>query len=61
MTQLISAEELSNRLSVKLPTIYAWKRRKKIPYVQLEGKVLFDVAEIEAWVNERRRPAGGEG
>ncbi len=51
---LIDVKELSRRLSVAEPTIYAWKRRGKIPYVQLDGVVRFDEDEIAAWIAARR-------
>jgi excisionase family DNA binding protein len=54
MTKLISAEDLAKDLSVSPKTLYSWAKQRKIPYVRLEGRVLFDPQEIEDWVQDRK-------
>ena len=52
--QLVSAAELALKLGVPPVTIYSWKRRGKIPYIQLERCVRFDLREIMDWMEKRR-------
>jgi excisionase family DNA binding protein len=54
MPQLLDAARLSQILGVKKGTIYDWVRRKKIPHFKLENLVRFDLAEINAWLEEKR-------
>ena len=53
--QLVSADELARLLGVPPVTIYSWKRRGKIPYLQLERCIRFDLAEIKDWLEKRKR------
>jgi excisionase family DNA binding protein len=56
LSKFIDAEGLSGWLCVPKPTIYSWKRRGKIPYVQLGRCIRFEVQEIGEWIQERRNP-----
>lgn len=31
--------------------------KQKIPSIRLNGKILFDLDEVRAWINSNRRPA----
>jgi excisionase family DNA binding protein len=57
MKQLISAEDVSNRLGVPPVTIYAWVRLGQLPSYKLGRRVMFDESEIEAWLEKRYKPA----
>jgi excisionase family DNA binding protein len=52
--QLVSAAELARILGVPPVTIYSWKRRGKIPYIQLERCIRFDLAVIKDWLEKRK-------
>jgi excisionase family DNA binding protein len=55
--QLISPERLAKILDVPVVTVYAWKRRGVLPFVQLERCVRFDLTEIQSWIDARKKPA----
>ncbi len=40
-------------LKVKLPTIYAWVARRKIPFLKVGAALRFRPSAIEAWLKER--------
>ena len=54
---LISPEELAAALKIARVTAYQWVRRGVIPHLKLEGVVRFDPAEIESWLESKRRAA----
>jgi excisionase family DNA binding protein len=56
--QLVSAAELARKLGVPPVTIYSWKRRGKIPYIQLERCIRFDLSEIKDWLEKRKHGLG---
>ena len=59
--ELLTAEELADRLRVRPETVRTWARRGTIPAVRLSPKVIrFDLqAVVEAMTS--RRTAEGEG
>ena len=58
MEKFIDIKQLSERLSVKVKTIYGWVRDGRIPCYKLEGLLRFNVSEIEEWAEKRRRDVG---
>ncbi len=54
--KLLTIQELAKLLNAKVTTIYSWINRDSVPYLKFNGLVRFDVAEIEAWIEESRRP-----
>jgi len=50
MTQLLTLEEVSDRLRVAPGTIRNWVSAKRIPAVHLGRRCLFDPREIERWI-----------
>jgi excisionase family DNA binding protein len=54
MTKLIGAEELAKNLSDSPKTLYSWAKKRKIPHVRLEGRVLFDPQEVEGWLRNHK-------
>ncbi len=52
MGQLIDIMELSKRLSIPTGTLYNWVSQKRIPFVKIGRRVLFDLDEIEKWVEK---------
>ena len=50
---LLTAEELSHILRPRPKTLYAWAAKGKIPYVRIEGMILFPTKQIIEWLRER--------
>ena len=52
--KFLTIEELSKCLKVSKYTIYAWVRKKSIPFCKLNGLVRFETDRIEEWLDENR-------
>jgi excisionase family DNA binding protein len=47
-------------LGLKVSTLRNLVSRKKVPHIRLGGRlVVFDTDELDAWLLDRRVPAGG--
>ena len=56
MGELLTGQELAERLRVSPSTIREWAREGRIPEVRISGKVRrFDFAEVLAVIRERHR------
>ena len=56
---LLTAAALAERLGVRPGTVLGWHRRGRIPSRKLSPKVLrFDLVEVLAALEPRRRPEG---
>lgn len=54
-SKFINYREAANLLGVPLGTLYFWVSQRKIPYIRYGNRhVVFDVSEIEAWIESRR-------
>ncbi len=59
-TDLLTAEELAERLHVRPSTVRKWARHGRIPMVRLSPKVVrFSVADVIEAVNDARRGSKG--
>jgi len=54
MERLLNIKELSQLLSVKEGTIYAWVHQDLIPYYKLNKLVRFRESEINEWLKTKR-------
>ncbi len=54
--KLLTIQELAEILNAKVTTIYSWINRGSVPHLKFNGLVRFDQAEIQAWIEESRRP-----
>lgn len=53
-TQLLTYDDVSQRLKVKKGTLYAWVSRGRIPFSRLGGRVVrFDADQLDRWVHSR--------
>lgn len=52
MEALLSIEEVARRLDLSVSTIYKLVSAKKINYVKIGSRVLFDPEKIRAWIEE---------
>lgn len=50
----IGVEEVATMLATSVPAIYALIARREIPHFRLGRRVLFDPAEVHAWVDAHR-------
>jgi excisionase family DNA binding protein len=54
MQDLMTYEDTSKLLNVKVGTLYALVSQRRIPHVRLGRRLVrFDRAEIEAWLQQR--------
>ena len=52
--RLINTKQLSEYIGITEGTARVWCCLKKLPYVKVGRKVMFDLNDIDAWVDERR-------
>ena len=55
MEKLLTAQELSELLHVKLSTIRKWTHYGYVPYLKLGGAVRFKIKKIEEWLKKREQ------
>jgi len=53
MEKLLSVKETADLLSLKVSTVYKYTCAKKIPYIKLGGRVLFDTGKLKLWLDEK--------
>jgi excisionase family DNA binding protein len=51
--RLITAKEASQYLSVSTDTIYRMASQKKLPYLKIGERVLFDLKTLDHWIEKR--------
>lgn len=54
MKNLISLSEAAKHLGICRCTLYRWTKIRRIPYVQLGRRKLFDPSDLEIFVNEHK-------
>lgn len=52
--RFLNVRELAEYLGIKRHTIYTWVSMKRIPYVKMGGRVMFDMRDVEKWIKERK-------
>ena len=52
--RLLNIKEASEYLGVKENTLYCWVSQKKIPYVKLGRKTLFDIEDLNRFIEENK-------
>ena len=55
MVKMLSPEQVSDMLEVKVSTIYQWTHQRFIPHIKLGRFVRFREDEIETWLAENQR------
>jgi excisionase family DNA binding protein len=60
LRRLITAKEASQYLSVSTDTIYHMAATKKIPYIKIGGRVLFDLKALDRWIDRHLVQEKGE-
>jgi excisionase family DNA binding protein len=59
MQKYLTIQEVAELLRLKISTVYKMTARRAIPFIRLsdgtKGKILFDPAELEAWLQSKRK------
>jgi excisionase family DNA binding protein len=57
---LVHIKDAARMLGLAVSTLYGWARDRRITYVRLGDRLLFDPADLQAFV-ERQRVPGDDG
>jgi len=52
LRRLITAKEASQYLSLSTDTVYRMAASKKLPYLKIGDRVLFDIKSLDQWVDK---------
>lgn len=52
--RLINVDEASRYLGIKKSTLYTWAEQKRIPAVKIGRRLLFDLKEIDTWIDSQK-------
>ena len=58
LKKYLNVKELSGLTGLKQSTIYQWVSQRKIPYIKLGKKILFDPDKINKWIDENTVKVG---
>ena len=53
MEKLLSIKETSEIIGLKISTIYKYVCCRKIPFIKIGGRVLFDAEKLKAWIQQK--------
>lgn len=51
--QLLTVDEVCQKLKVSSATLYRWAAARRIPSVRLMGVLRFDPEEVDNWIGEQ--------
>lgn len=54
---LWDARQTANHIGIAYQTLRQLVSERKIPFIKIGSRCLFDPVEISAWIDERRQPA----
>jgi DNA-binding transcriptional regulator YiaG len=55
----LTEKEASAYLGIKSQTLQNWRQADKAPpFYRIGGKIIYDLRELQEWMQERRQPAG---
>jgi excisionase family DNA binding protein len=52
--RLVNKKELAQYLNLSIYTIDAWVSQNRIPFVKMGSRVLFDLVEIDKWIEKQK-------
>jgi predicted DNA-binding transcriptional regulator AlpA len=55
-SKYVRAEDVATYTALSVNTIRAYVLQKKIPYIKRNGVVIFDLNEIDTWLQKGRVP-----
>jgi len=50
---LLSIQEASATLGISVSTLYRLTSRRRIPFCKIGSRIVFQPAQLEAWIRER--------
>lgn len=53
--KLMTVQELSEMLRVKVKTLYQWAELRQIPCIKINGVLRFDQDDIIQWIEENKK------
>lgn len=53
LRRLVTAKEAAQYLSLSTETVYRLASQKKLPYLKIGGRVLFDLKALDRWIEKR--------
>ena len=59
MDSLLTPQQLSALLQIKLSTVYKWVHYDFVPHVKIGGLVRFREASVAEWLKKRERKGRG--
>lgn len=51
---LLNVDQITQKLHISKQTLYQWTSMKKIPYIKMHRKILFDETEINQWIESKK-------
>ncbi len=54
-TRLVTNRQLREQLNLSNTKLYRLRRDGDLPYVEIAGRVYYDLAEVEAFLDSRRK------
>lgn len=54
MTKLLTVSEVAELTRLSKATIYSYISAKKLPFIKIGARCLFNESEIWQWINDRR-------
>ncbi len=54
---LIDVKDAARMLGLARSTLYEWARFRRVPHIRLGDRLLFDPADLQAFVQRRRVPS----
>ena len=52
--ELMKVAQLADYLKIQKSTAYAWVFQNRIPHIKLNGSLMFDLAEINLWIENQK-------
>jgi len=52
--RFLNKQELAIFLGISKFTIDAWVSQRRVPFVKMGKRVLFDIEDIEKWINQNK-------
>lgn len=54
--RLLSIAEAAEYIGIRKETLYCWVSQKRIPYVKMGRRTMFDLRDIETMITDNRVP-----
>jgi len=51
MNNMLNIKQASEKMNLKVSTLYAWVHKKKIAYVKIGGKLAFKEKQLDDFIN----------